>query len=54
MTLYRTPEETYFVHLDARKEGGNSVLEIGECPHGFSEHDFRVMWPELLEAQSRL
>jgi hypothetical protein len=29
LTLYRTDEDTYFVHLDARKDAGHSVLEIG-------------------------
>jgi hypothetical protein len=53
LTLYRTDEDTYFVYLDARKAGDNSVLETGENPRGFTEHDIRVMWPELLEAQSR-
>jgi hypothetical protein len=53
LTLYRTDEDTYFVHLDARKDAGHSVLEIGENPRGFSEHDIRVMRPELLEAQGR-
>jgi hypothetical protein len=51
--LYRTPEDTYFVHLDARKVGGHSVLEIGAADLGLTERDVRVMWPELLEAQSR-
>jgi hypothetical protein len=53
LTLYRTPEDTYFVHLDARKAGGHSVLEVGEYPRGLSEHDIGVLWPRLLEAQSR-
>jgi hypothetical protein len=53
LTLYRTDEDGYFVYLDARKVGGNSVLETGENPRGFSGHDIRVMWPELLEAQRR-
>jgi hypothetical protein len=52
LTLYRTDEDAYFVHLDARKVGGNSVLEVGAFPRGLSEHDVRVTWPELLEAQS--
>jgi hypothetical protein len=53
LTLYGTDEGGYFVHLDARKSGDNSVLETGESPRGFTEHDIRVMWPELWEAQSR-
>ena len=53
LTLYRTDEDTYFVHLDARKVGDNAVLETGVNPRGFTEHDVRVLWPELLEAQSR-
>jgi hypothetical protein len=51
LTLYRTPEDTYFVHLDARKVGDHSVLEVGAFPRGLSEHDIRCIWPELLEAQ---
>jgi hypothetical protein len=50
--LYRRPDGTYFVHLDARKVGGEAVLEIGHHPHGLSERDIQVMWPQLLEAQS--
>jgi hypothetical protein len=53
LTLYRTDRDTYFVYLDARKVGGGAVLEVGENPRGFSEHDIRDLWPELLEAQSR-
>jgi hypothetical protein len=53
LTLYRTDEETFFVHLDARKVGGHSILEVGAYPRGLSEHDIRCMWPELLETQSR-
>ena len=53
LTLFRTDEGGYFVYLDARKAGDNAVLETGENPRGFSEHDIRVMWPELLEVQSR-
>jgi hypothetical protein len=52
-TLYRTPEGTYLVHLDQRKSGEGVVLEDGHYPRGLSKHDIRVMWPELLEAQSR-
>jgi membrane-bound inhibitor of C-type lysozyme len=53
LTLYRTDEGTYLVHLDQRKSGEGAVLEDGHYPRGLSEHDIRVMWPELLEAQSR-
>ena len=53
MTLYKRDDGTYLVHLDARKVGGDSVLEVGAAPRGFSEHDIWVMWPELLDAQSR-
>jgi hypothetical protein len=51
-TLYRTDEGTYLVHLDQRKSGEGAVLEYGVYAPGMSEHDIRVMWPELLEAQS--
>ena len=53
LTLYRTDEGRFFVHMDARKDGRNAVLEVGAAPRGFSERDIRVMWPELLEAQER-
>jgi hypothetical protein len=53
LTLYKRPDDTYLVHLDARKGGDNAVLEVGATPRGFSEHDIRVSWPELCEAQSR-
>ena len=53
LTLYRTDEGGYFVHLDARKSGDNAVLEVGDNPRGFSEHDIQMLWPELLEAQRR-
>ena len=52
-TLYRRPDGTYFVHLDARKVGDNAVLDIGEYPRGLTEHEIQVSWPELWEAQSR-
>ena len=51
-TLYRRPDGTYFVHLDARKVGDNAVLETGEHPRGLTEREIRVSWPELLETQS--
>ena len=53
LTLYRTDEGGYFVYLDARRAGDNAVLETGVNPRGFTEHDIRVMWPELWEARSR-
>jgi hypothetical protein len=53
LTLYRTDEEPTYVHLDARKDGDNAVLETGHHPRGFSERSIRVMWPELWEAQGR-
>jgi hypothetical protein len=53
LTLYRTDEDTYFVYLDARKVGGNAVLEVGCSPQGLPEDMIRRWWPELLEAQSR-
>ena len=52
-TLYRTPEGTYLVHLDQRKSGEGAVLEEGVYAPGMSEHDVRVLFPGLLEAQSR-
>jgi hypothetical protein len=51
LTLYRTPEDTYFVHIDARKNGEQSVLEIGHYPHGHTESSARHMWPELFSNQ---
>jgi len=51
-TLYRRPDGTYFVYLDARKVADNAVLETGERPRGLTEREVRVVWPELLEAQS--
>ena len=51
-TLYRTDEGTYLVHLDQRKSGEGAVLEYGVYAPGMSEHDIRVLFPELLEAQS--
>ena len=52
LTLYRRPDDTYFVYFDARKVGDNAVLEVGAFPGGLTERDIRVSWPELLEAQS--
>jgi hypothetical protein len=48
-TLYRTPYDTYFVYLDARKSGDNAVLEIGAHPHGFSEAVARHRYPDLFK-----
>ena len=52
LTLYRRPDGTYLVHLDARKVGDNAVLETGDYPRGFSAREIQATWPELLEAQS--
>jgi hypothetical protein len=52
-TLYRKPEGTYVVYLDQRKSGDGAVLEEGVYPRGLSEHDMRVTFPELWEAQNR-
>jgi hypothetical protein len=53
LTLYRTDEDTYFVYLDARKVGGDAVLEVGCHPQGLPEDIIRHWFPGLLEAQSR-
>ena len=53
LTLYRRPDDTYFVYFDARKVGDNAVLETGDYPHGFSEREIWLSWPELLQAQIR-
>jgi hypothetical protein len=54
LTLYRTPEDTYFVYIiDARKNGEQAVLEIGHYPHGHTESSARHMWPELFRPQRR-
>ncbi len=49
-TLYRTPEGTYLVYLDARAAGEGAALEFGQYPRGMSERDARLAWPELFEA----
>jgi hypothetical protein len=51
-TLYRTPEDTYFVYIDARRSGGQAGLDIGHYPHGHTEDNARHMWPELFSNQS--
>jgi predicted transcriptional regulator len=39
---------------ELREEKGLSKRGLaGVAPRGFSEHDIGVLWPELLEAQSR-
>ena len=53
LTLYRTDEDTFFVYLDARKVGGNAVLEVGCHPQGLPEDMIQRWWLELFEAQSR-
>jgi hypothetical protein len=49
-TLYRQPDGRYLIYLDARKSGDEAVLEIGHYPHGLSERDVRVSFPEFREA----
>ena len=62
-TLYRTPEGTYFVHMDsryvaeevARTIGREAVLDVGPSQTGHSEHAARREWPHLFaEAETRL
>jgi hypothetical protein len=61
MTLYRTPEDTYFMHIDTRHVaqdvaqvvGRDAVLEVGCSPHGLPEDIIRSWYPDLWEAQSR-
>ena len=48
--IYKTPEGTYYVYIDARGVGDQAVLETGHHPHGFSERAARATWPELFEA----
>jgi hypothetical protein len=60
LTLYRTPEDNYFVHIDtrqvgeeaARVVGRNAVLDDGHAGLGHSESFARHFWPELFAAQS--
>jgi hypothetical protein len=60
LTLYRTPEDTYFVHIDtrhvgedaARVVGRDAVLDDGHAGLGHSEDFARRFWPELFAAQS--
>ena len=59
LTLYRTPEDTYFVHIDtrhveedaARVVGRDAALEVGCFPKGHSEDFIQRWWPQLLAAQ---
>ncbi len=61
LTLYRTPEDTYFIHIDTRHVaedvaplgGRNAVLEVGCSPHGLPEDKIRSWYPDLWEAQVR-
>jgi hypothetical protein len=60
LTLYRTPEDTYFVHIDtrhvgedvARVVGRDAVLDDGHAGLGHSESFARRFWPDLFAAQS--
>ena len=60
-TLYRTPDGTYFVHMDsryvteehARTLGREAVRDAGgPTQPGHSEDFARRWWPELFELQS--
>jgi hypothetical protein len=61
LTLYRTPEDTYFVHIDtrhvaedtARVVGRNAVLDDGHAGLGHSESFARHFWPELFAVRIR-
>jgi hypothetical protein len=62
LTLYRTPEDTYFVHIDmrhiaeedvARGIPPHAVLEVGCAPKGLPEDIIKAWWPDLLANQSR-
>jgi hypothetical protein len=61
LTLYRTPEDTYFVHIDtrhvsedaARVVGRDAVLDDGHAGLGHSESFVRHHWPELFTSQAR-
>jgi hypothetical protein len=60
LTLYRTPEDTYFVHIDMRHvaedvapdDARNAVLEVGCSPKGLPEDIIRAWFPKLLAPQS--
>jgi len=59
-TLYRTPEDTHFVHMDtrhvdeetARVVGRDAVLEEGCFPRGLPEDCVRRWFPQLFSNQS--
>jgi hypothetical protein len=59
-TLYRTPEGTYFVHMDSRNVteeharivGRNAELDVGCFPKGHTEDFARRWWPDLFAAHS--
>jgi len=60
-TLYRTPEDTYFVYIDMRNIAEEdvargippyAVLDDGHAGLGHSEAFVRHHWPELFAAQS--
>jgi hypothetical protein len=61
LTLYRTPDDTYFVHIDMRhiaeEDVGrgippHAVLDDGHAGLGHSEDFARHFWPELFSTQS--
>jgi hypothetical protein len=62
LTLYRTPEDTYFVHIDMRHIAEEDVargipphaeLDAGHAGLGHSEDFARHFWPELFTSQAR-
>jgi hypothetical protein len=60
-TLYRTPDDTYFVHIDMRHIAEDvlpgvpreAVLDEGHAGLGHSESFARYNWPELFTSQAR-
>ena len=60
LALYRTPEDTYFVHIDtrnvaedaARVVGRSAALDDGHAGLGHSEAFARDLWPVLFAPQS--
>jgi hypothetical protein len=60
LTLFRTPEDTYFVHIDMRNIAEDAapgipreaVLEQGCFPSGLPEDIVRAWFPKLLASQS--
>jgi len=59
LTLYRRPEDTYFVHIDMRHvaedvapdDARHAVLEVGCSPRGLKETFARRCWPQLFATQ---